>query len=132
MNMSAEALRVLLRIVGLTGAMIVPLTEGMVGLGITMITEVCTTVVIFADFAWEAIATFSHDTEDVSAGVIIDVLAKTVIGDVPVNNFDVLTGVDTNVCAVSVPASSEEKFPFCRDACSCWPPTVRDCRAWQA
>ena len=127
MRILAEARRIDVMIVGLAGGMIVPLTWGMVGFGVNMLTEVCMIVVIVAIIASEVAVPVSYAT-GVRAGVMIDVLAGTAISVVPVNGISVLAGVEnmwavtmTALGSIPILASLEEALAFGWGACSCWP-----------
>ena len=131
MNMSAEALRIDLMIVSLTG--------GSFGFGVGMFTEVCMIVVRAAVIALKVVVPVSF-TIDLRSDVTIDALAGTVIGVAPDIGVHVLACADANMWEATVTAlefipmlaSSEEILLFGCEACSCWPTAACICRALQA
>ena len=99
MGILAEALRIDVMIVWLSGEMIALLAWGMVDFGVDMLAEVRMIVVIVAIIVSEVPVPVSCAT-DVRAGAMIDdVLTGTAISVVPASDIDVLAGVDPNMWA---------------------------------
>ena len=106
--------------------MVVPLAGGMIRFGVDMFTEVCMIVVLGAVSTLEVGVSASYAI-DLRVGVIINVLADTVIGVAPGIGVDMLDDVDANMWAAAMTAvesilmlaSSEEALLFGWEACTC-------------
>ena len=102
MDTAAEALCIVSSIVRLTSWVIVLLTGEIIGFGINIVPEMSTIVAVVV---LEVVVPVSCAT-DMRTGVIVDVLAGTVIAVLPGIGLDVVARVVASILAVAMTASN--------------------------
>ena len=152
--MSAEVLRLDLTILVFAKWVIAALMGigGMVDFGVDALTEtfmIAAVIVLeilsvsYVITLWVVLMIVVSDTDTsvaVLAGIMIDLLARTVAGVISVLGVDVLAGVDTNLHSATIPALefifmlslSEEALCFGCEIFSCWTTADWKCCAPQA